>query len=101
MKLLLLVVAFSFNALAADPNYAIQMLAKASRLGDLKTAEALLSAGVNPNVPNQQGQTPLCCAVLFDHTDVAALLLAHNADPNGHASCQTELSPRWRLTTAC
>jgi ankyrin repeat protein len=89
MKLMLLVLAFSSNALPTDPDSAVQMLMKASGLGDLKTAETLLSAGVNPNAPNQQGQTPLCYAVLFDHTDVADLLLAHNADPNGRASSGT------------
>ncbi len=86
MKVTLLLLAFSLNSVAADPDSTVQMLTKASRLGDVKTAETLLSAGVTPNAPNQQGLTPLCYAALFDHIDVAALLLGHNADPNGHRS---------------
>ena len=83
MKLAFWALLISLNALPAPPDSALQMLAKAARLGDVKTTEMLLSAGVNPNVPNQQGLTPLSYAVLFDHRDVAALLLAHHADPNG------------------
>ncbi len=89
MKLLFLFLGFSASALAADDNAAMQMLVKASRLGDLKTAETLLSSGIDPNLSNQYGRTPLYYAALFNRNDVAALLLAHDADPNTRAHSGT------------
>lgn len=86
MKLLFLSLALSIAVLAADTNSGLEMLAKASRVGDVSTAETLLSAGVNPNEANQQGQTPLYYAALFNNNDVVALLVAHHADPNTRAS---------------
>jgi ankyrin repeat protein len=68
--------------LSGQRNPAPEMLAKASRLGDLKSAETLVSAGVDPNLPNRYGRTPLYYAALFNRNDVAAFLLAHAADPN-------------------
>ena len=82
MKLFVLCLALSANGLPAEPNSVMQMLTKASRQGDLKTAETLLSSGVDPNFTNQYGRTPLYYAALFNRTDVAALLLNHHADPN-------------------
>ena len=80
-SLILLLLLFAV-ALQAQRNPAAELLAKASRLGDLKSAETLVSAGVDPNLPNQYGWTPLYYAALFNRNDVVALLLAHAADPN-------------------
>jgi hypothetical protein len=55
MKLFVLCLALSANGLSAEPNSVMQMLTKASRQGDLKTAETLLSSGVDPNFTNQYG----------------------------------------------
>jgi ankyrin repeat protein len=64
------------------------MLVKAAKLGDLKGAETLLSAGVDPNIANPGWRTPLCYAALYSRIDVAALLLAHHADPNTKPSIE-------------
>lgn len=85
MKPLFVFLGFSAIVLAADENAAMQTLFKASRLGGLKTAEILLSSGVDPNLSDQYRRTPLYYAALFNRNDVAALLLAHAADPNTRA----------------
>lgn len=85
MKLLFLFLALSVNALQADGN-AAEMLAKACKLGDLKTAETLLSFGVDPDLPDQYGRTPLYYAAPFNRNNVAALLLADHANPNIRAN---------------
>ena len=83
-SLILLLLLFA-AVLQAQRNPATELLAKASRLGDLESAETLVSAGVDPNLPNQYGRTPLYYAALFNRNDVVALLLAHAADPNTRA----------------
>ncbi len=85
MKLVFLFLALSIEASQADPDTAVQMLAKASRAGDLKTAEALLSSGVDPNLPDRYGRTPLYYAASFNRNNVAELLLAGHANPNTRA----------------
>lgn len=62
---------------------------RVSRTGDLKNAETFISAGVDPNLPDQYGRTPLYYAALFNRNEMAALLLAHKADPNTPASGPT------------
>ena len=57
------------------------MFTKASRDGDLKTIETLLSAGFDPNLP-VHGYTPLYFAMQQNRADVVDLLLAAHADPN-------------------
>ncbi|MGA8030606.1 MAG: ankyrin repeat domain-containing protein [Bryobacteraceae bacterium] len=90
MKLLVLFLALWVNTLPADADAAAaQMLAKACRLGDLNTAEVLLSSGVDPNQPDRYGRTPLYYSALFNPNDAATLLLAHEADPNIRASSGT------------
>jgi ankyrin repeat protein len=86
MKLLLLFLALSVDALQADGNTAAEMLAKACRAGDLKTAETFLSSGVDPDLPDQYGRTPLYYAASFNRTKVVALLLAYHAHPNRRSS---------------
>jgi ankyrin repeat protein len=83
MRLALLILALSAKMLlAAADAAAAEMLTKAIRLGDMKTAESLLSSGVDPNAPDKYGQTPLTYAVSFNQTQLVELLLAYHADPN-------------------
>jgi ankyrin repeat protein len=102
MKSLILFLALVTPALQGQRNTATEMLAKASRLGDLKIAETLVSSGVDPNLPNQYGRTPLYYAALFNHNDVAALLLAHAADPNirAHSGAPSMAFPQTPLQIA-
>ena len=48
--------------------------------GDLKKIESLLKRGVNPNIRDKDGQTPLHKAAYGGHVAVAKLLLEHGAD---------------------
>lgn len=48
--------------------------------GDLKKIESLLKRGVNPNIRDKDGQTPLHNAAYLGHVAVAKLLLEHGAD---------------------
>jgi ankyrin repeat protein len=50
--------------------------------GDLKTAESLLSGGLNPDFRDLYGQTPLMIAAAFGDNKTASLLLSYHADPN-------------------
>lgn len=72
-------------AQGGQPAVVTEMLSKAARTGDLKNVESLITAGVNPNTPNQDDRTPLYYAALFDRGEVTALLLASKADPNFRA----------------
>jgi ankyrin len=79
---ILLVLLFVAMCLRGQENTAAEMLVKAAKSGDVKGAETLLSAGVDPDIANPGWRTPLCYAALYSRIDVAALLLAHHADPN-------------------
>jgi ankyrin repeat protein len=68
--------------LAADIDPGPELLAKAARLGNVKAAEDLLEAGVNPNVPDQYGSTALYHAASMNQLDAVQLLLKYRADPN-------------------
>jgi ankyrin repeat protein len=81
MKSLSLFLLVALHALPAA-NTPAELLAKASRLGDLKTAEVLLSSGADPNAPDRYGATPLYYAASFNHVEMVQLLLAYHADPN-------------------
>jgi len=48
--------------------------------GDLKKIESLLKRGVNPNIRDKDGKTPLHNAAYLGHVAVAKLLLEHGAD---------------------
>ena len=71
--------------LKAGVNAGVERLAKAARTGDIKTAENLLENGINPNLPDRYGKTPLYYAASFNETQVVELLLASHADPNAKA----------------
>ena len=49
---------------------------------DIKMVESLLSAGVNPDLRDRFGRTPLHTAVTFSDEKVVRVLLEHHADPN-------------------
>jgi ankyrin repeat protein len=66
----------------ADIDPGPELLAKAARLGNVKAAEDLLEAGVNPNVPDQYGSTALYHAASMNQLDAVKLLLKYRADPN-------------------
>lgn len=48
--------------------------------GHVDLCELLLKAGAGVNAPNNDGQTPLFCAVFYDKLDSAKLLLENHAD---------------------
>ena len=81
-RLAALLLLVSLPALPAAENTPAELLAKASRQGDLKTAELLLSSGVNPDEPDRYGATPLYYASSANQVDMVQLLLAYHADPN-------------------
>jgi ankyrin repeat protein len=82
MKLMFCLLALAVSSLHAEVSVATEMLTKACRLGDEKTAESLLAAGVNPDLPDRFGATPLYYAASFNRTEIVELLLAYQADPN-------------------
>jgi ankyrin repeat protein len=86
------------NLYQADGNAAAELLGKASRLGDVKTLDSLLSSGINPELLDHFGHTPLYYAVSFNQTNAVELLLNYHADPNalfkGHIDApQTSATP--------
>lgn len=80
MRLLIAILALSVGSLNASDT---DLLLRAIIQGDLKTMETLLSAGLDPNLPNSRGQTPLNFAIVVVNQKTAAnLLLTWHADPN-------------------
>lgn len=84
MRLTFLVLLFA-SCVRGQDNIAASMLTQAAKLGDIKTADTILSAGVDPNISNQGWRKPLYYAALFGRIEVAALLLSHHADPNSRS----------------
>src|SRR5579875_1535962 len=82
MKRLIVFLVLSAGFLQAAINPAAQRLANASRLGDLDTAEALLSANLNPDLRDRYGLAPIYYAAQFNQLKMVDLLLAYHADPN-------------------
>jgi ankyrin repeat protein len=82
MRLALCLLVLSLGSLSANGGIADEPLAKASRVGDLKTVETLLASGVNPDLPDRYGKVPLYYAASFNEHKVVELLLAYHADPN-------------------
>jgi ankyrin repeat protein len=81
---------FSIGSLQAEVNAGAEALAKAARAGDLMTAQTLLENGIDPDLHDRYGKTPLYHAVSFNETNAVELLLAHHADPNGSVISRTE-----------
>jgi len=90
MKFLFLLLLVSLQSLPAE-NAAGQMYVKATKEGDLKTIETLLSIGFSANQPIK-GYTPLWFAIQSNRTDVVELLLEEHADPNALVMSGTDLS---------
>ncbi len=80
LRWLVLLLMMAVGVLQADD--AAEMMAKAARVGDVKTIESLLSSGVSPDLPDASGHPPIYHAAAFDQTKAVELLLAHHADPN-------------------
>ena len=78
--------------LQADGSAAAELLGKASRVGDLKTLQNLLSSGINPDLPDRFGHTPIYYAASFNQTEAVELLLACHADPNTHVGTHKDIS---------
>jgi cytohesin len=93
MKSIFFLLLFWAKVLQADGTAAAELLAKASRLGDLKTLESLLSSGTNPDLPDRYGHTPLYYAASFNQMKAVELLLAGHADPNTHVDSHNHRDP--------
>ena len=50
--------------------------------GDAERVRELLKKGADPNVRDEDGDTPLHDAASVGHVNVVRLLLEHGADPN-------------------
>jgi ankyrin repeat protein len=96
----LLVLVLSIRCLQAEGNSGTEMLLKASREGDLATVQRLLDSGVNPNLLDERGLSPLYYAVSCKSVDVLQLLLAHHADPNARLGWQAPDLPVTPLQNA-
>lgn len=71
---------FDPNTLNADKQHGLYL---ALREGSLKAAKALIEVPqTNINLPNDKGETPLMMAVLKGQVNIAAALLAKDADVN-------------------
>ena len=57
-------------------------LINAAEDGNVCKVQQLLKEGVNPNVRNEAGETPLHRAAIYADADVMEILLKHGADPN-------------------
>lgn len=60
----------------------IHLLVRAAKSGDLKAVNDLLTRGIDPNVPDNDGCTALFGAVFNGHTGVVKALLAGGAKPD-------------------
>jgi len=67
---------------AAGSLHADTPLTSAAAAGDVDEVEIFLSAGLNPDAPDGDGQTPLIWAAREGRLDTLALLLRAGADPN-------------------
>jgi ankyrin repeat protein len=82
MKWIFCWLVISAGSLQAGANTAVELLTKACRVGDMKMAESLLSFGVDPDVPDRYGATPLYYAASYNQFEIVQLLLAYHASPN-------------------
>ncbi len=64
------------------PEYRISALTWATLVGDTASAQVLLNAGCDPDLRNQDSNTPLHAAAFFGRSDIASLLIERGADIN-------------------
>jgi len=65
-------------------------LHRAAERGHLDVVKLLLEHGADPNVQDDEGETPLHHAAAWrDNVDIVRLLLEHGADPGTPASSWT------------
>lgn len=62
-------------------------LSSAVFLGLTTTVKHLLRSGMDPNVGNNQGETPLHIACMESHHDIIVLLIKYQANPNSKDNC--------------
>jgi cytohesin len=60
----------------------VEHLHQAAANGEIEQVKLLISEGVEVNVKNNAGLTPLHCAAREGHKEIVELLLAHGADVN-------------------
>lgn len=73
------------------------LLILASLVGDEQQVKYLLNQGINPSIPNNDGNTPLHFALNRKHFKVADLLIHHGADEshkNHHGETPWEVFKR-------
>ena len=80
MASLLLAHGAEINLCAEDRSYSALM--EAAQIGDLKTAELLLSKNADTNIQSKDGQTALILAVGRQDVPMVKLLIEHHADWN-------------------
>lgn len=68
-------------------------LVTAVTLGDVPAVRKLLAAGAHPDVPDEDGTTPLYRAAVQGCGELTRLLLAHGADPNLPGGAEDEGLP--------
>ena len=52
--------------------------------GHIDVVQKLLNIGSDPNIANDDGDTPLYESVRFGHKNIVVLLLSNDANPNPH-----------------
>ena len=78
-------------------SWGFNLLYLSASTGDAQDVAVLLALGANPDVPNDDGETPLLRAVLNKHLDVVRKLLAAGADPSVRS--KSGLSPLFVAVT--
>jgi hypothetical protein len=81
LGLILLTASWCFS-LPLQAQESIPYLLTASAKGDVKTVQAMLASGVNPNTVDSEGITALMYAARKDRAEVVKVLLDKGADIN-------------------
>ena len=80
MKPVLLCFLLFRTALYADQ--IADTLARAARDGDVKTIRSVLNSGINVDLPDEYGHTPIYYAAAFNQAEAVEVLLGFHAEPN-------------------
>lgn len=65
-----------------DANKVQTLLSQVAEKGDAKLVQLFIDSGINLDRKDDDGRTPLSCAVVNGHEAVVALLLEKGFDPN-------------------